>query len=275
MLVLSYKTGTGSVPQWTVCGAGTKQTVLSPNIEEPWGLWINPTGTKLHIVGEIPGVTLVGGNHAIFEYNIGTPWDLTTATYNTRYQREGAGWTQYSGLTFSPDGLKYHIQYNNNIYTYSLNTAYELSSRVSATPVVTPFTTTGTVSGSNIIFSTDGTKLFTYDSIRAYEFNLGTPYDVTTISAQVNSAAFAVNAVLSIFFNPSGSHLYYIRDTDLYSMPLNANFSLAGTPSSSVVVTNLMDGNQDAKSSFIKDDGTLFTSQWYAFEINKHQLTFC
>lgn len=124
--------------------------------------YITPDGLTLYTN------TFAGGTTGyIYQYTLGTAFSFATVTYT------GKSWTMpittgsYGfGFTFKPDGTVLYITKNTTIYSYTLGTAWDISTAAnnpSGTVTLARPLTTGNWTGNNtwggIRFSPDGTKL--------------------------------------------------------------------------------------------------------------------
>lgn len=67
----------------------------------PNGLFINPDGNKLYIVGS--------GSSKVFEYDIAVPWDLSDVTYNGKNFSIASQQSTATGVFFDHTGDKFYI----------------------------------------------------------------------------------------------------------------------------------------------------------------------
>jgi len=91
----------------------------------PQEIYIKPDGAKLYIIGQT--------NSRVYEYNLATSWNVSTATYlqNTSIILQDSTAT---GLDFSSDGKKMWItgQNYNGSWEYNLGTAWNVTTAVAA-----------------------------------------------------------------------------------------------------------------------------------------------
>lgn len=141
------------------------------------------------------------------EYTLSTPWDLTTGSKTHTLNVTAQSASTPSSLTLSRDGTKmYHSANSNNIYQYTLSTAWDLST-ASYDSISSSFS--GGV--QSFYINDNGTKLFiiqSADNVRSYSF--GTPYQANTLS--LDSETFSVNSVETdcrgIAFTDSGEKFF-------------------------------------------------------------------
>jgi sugar lactone lactonase YvrE len=96
-------------------------TYISISAQEtlPLGLAFKSDGTKMYIIGYT--------NDTVFEYDLSSAWDVSTATYNSISFLVNQG-TFPSGIDFKTDGTKMYICYTDGkVYQYALSTAWDVS----------------------------------------------------------------------------------------------------------------------------------------------------
>jgi hypothetical protein len=118
-----YNLGTA----WDISTAVYSGDVASftTNSSAPADLYISPTGTKLFIVSS--------GATRIAQYTLGTPWNITTATYDTVLHTPTYVFTSISGFTWDPTGTMLFVSGARSLQP----------DRVVAFRVSTPWTLTG------------------------------------------------------------------------------------------------------------------------------------
>ncbi|MDA7562242.1 autotransporter outer membrane beta-barrel domain-containing protein [Candidatus Pelagibacter sp.] len=206
------------------------------------GIEFNNDGTKMFTSYAQPNNGW-GNPHFIQEYNLSTPYDISTRVYRGDSERCELTGThtgnqyQLYDLEFSSDGMKFFIVLRNpgtdatagdRVYGFDLTSPYDVSTCALATkqedlddPALTNGSNAGDFdhSGSNnrhhrvqsLEINDDGTKLFLtfFDAANAdvgarlYEYNLSTPYDVSTLSI-VTTAGIELPATINGATNPSG-----------------------------------------------------------------------
>jgi hypothetical protein len=81
---------------------------------EPMGIWFNPTGTKMYMVGY--------STDSVYQYSLSTGFDLSTASYDSVSFSIGSQDGYPFGIAFNPTGTKMYIMgwTNKSVYQYSL-----------------------------------------------------------------------------------------------------------------------------------------------------------
>ena len=181
------------------------------------------------------------GADYIQEYNLSKPYDISTRVYAGNSERcELTGTTtihQYEiyDLEFSSDGMKFftlqrnpgtNLAVGDRVYGFDLTSPYDVSTCVLATrnealddAALTNGSQAGDYSGDKrhhrvqaLEINDDGTKLFlTFHDAndngvggRLYEYNLSTPYDVSTLSIVTTAGIEIPDSTLNGVENPQG-----------------------------------------------------------------------
>jgi sugar lactone lactonase YvrE len=168
-----------------------------------YSIKFSPDGTLFYALDTAGGV--------IYEHTLTTPYDLSTAS-ETGYFFDFA----VSGLSFNSDGSKaYYIdnstktvkQYS-TVNPYSVNSStydsvsFNLSSQISGEPI-------------DLYFNEDGTAFFVSDSSfsvqKIFQYNLSTPFDLTTASySNISYSVASLTTYLYGFtFSPTGQNFYF------------------------------------------------------------------
>ena len=122
--VFQYTLGTA----WDVSTASYASKSFSVTSQEatPQGIWFKSDGLSMYIVGSTAD--------AVFQYTLGTAWDVSTASYLGVSYNFATQEAQASQVNLSADGLKMWIlgSTGDDIWEYTLGTAWNVST---ATPV--------------------------------------------------------------------------------------------------------------------------------------------
>jgi DNA-binding beta-propeller fold protein YncE len=169
----------------------------------PKGIFFKPDGTKMYVVGDT--------GDAVYEYNLSTAWDISTASYNQNFSVSAQD-TSPSGIFFKPDGFKmYVVGYAGDaVYEYNLSADWNISSAsysqsfsVSAQETVP----------TGIYFKDDGLKMYVVgqggDAV--YEYNLSEDWNISSASYSQNVDVSAQDTVpYDVFFKPDGTKMYIV-----------------------------------------------------------------
>ncbi len=167
----------------------------------PMGVAFNPSGTKMFVVGTV--------ENKIFEFDLTTGFDLSTATKNSNLCDFSSQATDVVDIDFNSDGTKLFLadqdQGGNDetIEEFDLSTAYDVSS---CTHVKEHFAG-DYVELVGIEFNSNGTKLFIYNtsgtnSIKQYSLN--SPYNLSNPTLQKQSTGTSNKTFQTIESQPTG-----------------------------------------------------------------------
>ena len=86
----------------------------------PYGLFFKPDGLKMYVIGT--------SADAVYEYDLSTAWDISTASYLQSFSVAGQD-TAPTSVFFKPDGLKMYVlgASGDAVYEYDLSTAWNVS----------------------------------------------------------------------------------------------------------------------------------------------------
>jgi len=88
----------------------------------PYGIHFKPDGAKMYII-----INSGTGEGAVYQYTLSTPWDVSTASYDSVSFSLSSNW--WYDIQFKPDGTKmYAIDgTSDKVLQYSLSTAWDVS----------------------------------------------------------------------------------------------------------------------------------------------------
>jgi len=181
----------------------------------PTDVFFKTDGTKMYVLG------LSGDD--VNEYNLSTPWDISTATYLQNFSiasQEGSPF----GMHIKPDGTKiYILGFSDNVNEYNLSTPWDIST---ASFIQNFSVAAQDRQAGGIYITEDGTSLYisgiSSDSI--YEYYLSTAWDISTASfVDGFSVAAQSTGPLGLFFKPDISKFYVVdfinKGVFEYNMP--------------------------------------------------------
>ncbi len=221
---------------WSITSASfVSQFSVGSQLTVPLGMYFKPDGTKFYVVG----TTGVGAAAtAVNQYTCGTPWDLTTASYDSVAFSVNAQDTNPNGIEFKPDGTKFYVigNANDTIYQYSCSTPWNVSTASYDSVSFSVLAQENNV--QKVRFSSDGTKFlvvgFSGDDINYY--TLTTPWNASTASfvgiITSLSSVIGETAPSGLYWKPDGTKLYacgFTNDTVYeFSMTSNADLEVIG-----------------------------------------------
>jgi DNA-binding beta-propeller fold protein YncE len=220
----------------------------------PLDIAFNNDGSKMYILGR--------ANKTVYQYTLSTPFDLSTASYDSVSLDVSAQDTEPFGIAFNNDGSKLYMlgRVNGTVYQYTLSTPFDLST---ASYDSVRFSVAGQESSPyDIAFNNDGSRLYmlSYSNGTVYQYTLSTPFDLSTASYDYVSLDVSAqeSAPYDIAFNNDGSKLYmvgrftktvfqYTLSTPFY-LPTasydNVSFSVAAQDSSPYGIAFNNDGSK-------------------------------
>ena len=189
---------------WDVSTAAFLQLFsVSAQVAGARGFFFKPDGTKMYVVGYT--------GQDINEYNLSTPWDVSTASYLQLFSVSAQD-TQPYVVSFKPDGTKMYVIGLDglDVNEYNLSTAWDITTA--------SFLQLFSVSAQDtnprgIFFKPDGTKMYVVGDTgnSVYEYNLSTPWDITTASfLQSFSVATQEGNPNGLFFKDDGTKMYVV-----------------------------------------------------------------
>jgi sugar lactone lactonase YvrE len=177
---------------------------ISSEDNYPEGMAFNGDGSKVYLVGD--------RNNNIYEYDCSTPYNVTTASLSFTFDVSDED-TAPKGMAWNNDGSKlYMTGRNDEVYEYDCSTPYDTSTAsLSASLDVS-----NDVSVPNgMEWNNDGSKLYVVGRSNSdvYEYDLTTPFDVTTASYAAELNVFSQEAdPKGMAWNADGSKLYIVGD---------------------------------------------------------------
>lgn len=222
----------------------------------PHDLSFKSDGTKMYLVGD--------ATNTVYEYNLSTAWDISTATLNQSFSVSSQQPNPRS-IGFKTDGLKMFVSgEENKISEYALSTAWDISTASHTTTFTIPFIFSPLVvtAAEGFFFKPDGTRLYTFDQGDVIgEWNLGTAWSVSSITF---SRGYDVNGVVEdgrgISLKQDGTKLYLLGEGE--NSLFEFNLSSAWNVTTAAFVYPAQDYfdvsgvvSSFARSLFIKPDG--------------------
>ena len=187
----------------------------------PYGLAFSATGHKMYVAG----IT----QKAIFEYDLSTNFDVSTASYTANYGVIAQD-NSPNEVVFNNDGTKMYVlgDQNNSVYEYALSTAWSVTSAtLSSTFSVGTYET----DPWGLRFNNDGTLMFTLGlGGNLAKWTLTTGFDVSTASYTSNiSVSSQATYSTGLEFNPDGTKAYTLDNSgqDVLTWTLSTGFDIA------------------------------------------------
>jgi sugar lactone lactonase YvrE len=171
----------------------------------PTGLFFKPDGSKFYLLGFFA--------KTVFQYSMSTPWDVSTASYDSVSFSVNTEESNPRDVSFKPDGTKMYITgiAADEVNEYSLSTAWDVST---ASYAANFNVATEELNPNSLSFNPDGDKFWmvglTSDSV--FQYSLSTAWDIST--ASYDSISFSVvsqaSSSSSIRFKSDGTKMYIL-----------------------------------------------------------------
>lgn len=187
-----------------------------------------PDGSKIFVLGG-------AADGVMLQYSLITPFDLSTASYDSVSLNVLPQDLDMGGFYLTQDGTKVFIMGNqtNNVYQYSMVTPFDMSTM--------SYDTISFSVGSednaplNVVFSTDGYKMFFFGNTnnRIYQYSTTSSFDLSAmvyddIYVTLPNPGIAVpSEAFGIRFNSTGTEMYIVENVGDDIHRLNTNIVVA------------------------------------------------
>ena len=161
-----------------------------------------------------------------------TAWDLSTASYDSKYKSVSSEETSPRSVAFKPDGSKMYIvgTSSDTVYQYSLSTAWDVSTASYDSKYKS--VSSEEISPRSVAFKSDGSKMYIVgtSSDTVYQYSLSTDVSTASYDSKYKSVSSEETAPSSVAFKSDGSKMYivgYSSDTVYqYTLPVELNNSI-------------------------------------------------
>jgi len=194
-------------------------TSISTQDDNPTDVEWNDDGSRLYEVN-----SQFGTNSAIYQYNVSTPYDIDTASFQTSISSQDAN---PRSIAFNDDGSRlYEAGLDSaNIYQYTVSTPFEISSASFSTSINSQDS-----SPTGVAWDNNGSRLYELGigSNNFYQLTVSTPFDITTASFDTSIATQDSNP-LGFGWNDDGSRLYEVGagSDNIYQYELSTAFDIS------------------------------------------------
>ena len=216
------------------------------------GVSFKDDGTRMYVCGSL--------NNRLYQYNLSTPWDITTSVYGGIRSYSITQESNVTGLSFRPDGTTAYVvgTVSDTIYQYSLSTPWDLTTISYASKSLAIGSTEGLSSG--VAISTDGTKAYIIGQAadKIVQYNLGTPWDISTGTLYKGFSILTQDtASVDVGFSTDGTKAYVLGDTSdvVYQYTLGTAWDI-NTASYASKSFNAQSQDTASRGLAFKPDGT-------------------
>lgn len=243
--VFSY---TLSVP-WNVASATYDEIEFSVSAQDGTteGIAFKDDGSKMYMIGSTTDTA--------YQYSLSTPWDLSTAQYESGFFTVSGEDDEPTGVTFKLDGSKMYVLGNttDTIYQYSLSTPWQISSAVYDS--VSFYVGGEETSPQGFEFSADGSQLFLLGTNKdvVFQYTLTTPWDISSIDPPLTTYSLGAVNPTGIRFKDDGSEMYVLHSGDVNQYRLTTSWDVS-TAQPYFFNISSQEGNPNGIA--FKDDGT-------------------
>jgi len=174
------------------------------------GMDFKTDGTSFYVVGQ--------SNDTVYQYNMSTAWDISTASYSSKSVSVNAQETIPQAVSFKSDGTSFYVvgSGSETVYQYDMTTAWDVSTASYANKSVDVSDVVAQGYPPNgLAFKSDGTKMYVLSTDDVSEWNLSTAWDVST--ATVSQNVFTGGRAISGFglaFKSDGTKMYVVDNID-------------------------------------------------------------
>ncbi len=181
---------------------------ISDDTDDLRGIFIKPDGTRVYVTSDDATPTVI-------EYSLNVPFDISTATKTSQTNllvSGGAAMDKPHAIEFKPDGTVMYVIHSNSgsvgVEQFNLTTAWDTQTL----SYDASLSISDDVQIRALAFKSDGTRVYIAqrDHGRVKQFDLSTPWDLSSATNKVESNAFTgeENNLRNIQFSSDGSFMY-------------------------------------------------------------------
>jgi DNA-binding beta-propeller fold protein YncE len=242
---------------WDISSASYSQNFsVSAQDGSPQDVFFKSDGTKMYMLGS--------GSDRVYEYDLSTAWDVSTASFLQNKNISAQGGTPM-GMSFKADGTKMFVvdgSGTDDVNEYDLSTAWDVSSA--------SFSQDFTIGGqdgtpTSIFFRPEGSGFYMLGDTgnKVYQYSLA-GFSVATQDTSPKD----------VFFKPDGTKMYFVgtQGDDVNEYDLSTSWDL----STASYLQNFSVAAQDAAPSdiFFKPDGTkMYITGQTGDDVNEYDLS--
>jgi|TARA_R100000482_G_C5130953_1_gene151852 sugar lactone lactonase YvrE len=244
---------------------------LTSQDSAPQGLFFKPDGTEMYVVGYL--------GSDVNQFTLSTAWSLSTASFTAKKGVSSQDGNPL-GVFFKSDGTRFYITgiTHDRMFQYDLSTAWSVSSASYSDPTTEIFGVgSQDANPFGLFFKSDGSKMYIcgYSTIKIYEYDLSTDWDISTASYSQN---FAVNlqevSPNEVVFKTDGTKMYVIGSSgdEVNEYDLSTAWDISTASFNQLFDVDTQDASM--QGLFFKPDGTkMYACGQYNDEVYEYNLS--
>ena len=229
---------------WSLDSAQLNETkMLSSSSENPRDLYFRDDGTKLYVGN--PGDNS-GGSGYVSEYDLSTPWNLSTLSFKQDATIGEGGPIDLNGIYFRGDGNRLYVagaeeQNDHHIYQFDLSTTWDITSASKTKKrALTAYANLDYKNRSGTLFFRNGGKFtVTKHNGQILEYKLFEDWNVHTSNYMEKNvvedgksgltAEYDTSKLSDCCFGDNGSQFYILDKRKIESYSLSSDYDLSST----------------------------------------------
>ena len=197
----------GGAVEWSIENATYVQNFsVSSQSTQPADVWLSADGTKMML--------LSNNNDRVFQYTLSTAFDISTASYDSKFFDTATQENNPRGISFNTDEDKMFIGGlgADAVFRYSASIS-DISTSTYDSNTVSIITDTPTCIAAKLLNS--GSSLYTIDNTNGVEwYTLSTPYDLSTATHSGSLATSGQNtSPQSVIVSPTGLKMFVLGNS--------------------------------------------------------------
>ena len=234
------------------------------------GLYFKSDGTVLYVAGgDVPD--------SVTQYNLSTPWNVSTASNNGSYTFSNDGNYWVSDIVISSDGTKLWFlegTINEDIVEYSMSTPWDITTLSETGDTFNVGAVDSEAEG--LFFKPDGTKMYMIGNSgdRVYQFSMDPAWDITSLSYDSVNISSQTSSASGVFFSDDGTKMFTTGSSadNVYQFTLSSAWDLStafydsvsyGVRPTYYYTTGIFIGNSGAN---------LYHTDWSYDRVYQHEL---
>ena len=244
-----------SKTRWQIDSYSYSGLSADPSSEDTFleGLSFKDDGTKMYVSGN--------QNEKIYQYTLSSPWDVSSASYDSKSLDLSSTLTNPSAIYIKQDGITVYVctATSDTVYQYTLSTPWDISTGAYASKSLDVNAEHPVPQG--LFFRPDGTSCYicgsSSDSVT--QWTLSTPWDISTgaYASKSLSTSSEDDAPLGVHLSPDGLICYVAgsQNDSLYEYRLSTPWDIS-TGAYSGRLLDVSTENSAPRDLFFNPDGS-------------------